>query len=796
MTIDSRLKISVVTLLTLTLASLVWPAHAAIADAGPWAQDQDLAEAYAPVLYFHPDELFRPQPVEVMLTTARLQQVRSFWPDANLLRHVTASDLSHYADSSYNLDAWLGDEIPSDYKNYSAHRTFYQSKLSPEAGGPSTVAYAHIVRDEDPHHITIQYWLFYWYNDAFNKHEGDWEMVQVVLSAASEPEWIVLTQHHGGTRRSWSTAQIEGGTHPAVYVALGSHANYFWGNEVYLNGMTIGNTRVEIADRTGTIGRTVPDIALIPGRDEIKTDPIQWAGFEWLLFCGHWGEGAPQRDFGGPLGPADKGDQWELPHAWGMAQPLDTDTWYANRLRVEVIGHAGDSARVTLRAAGMDRLPLDETGDGLALLHADPTPGAAILADIEARPGQLCDIIATWPDAGTSQVIRYRFDNAPLGAEGRATLALRADEPPVLMVAGVPHRFQPTATGTTAVTWDAPDVIWTSGLLPAADLLRGVALSLLAGLLPVLLYTGLLRWVNQYKREPVRLLGAAFLWGAVPALLVALVVRVFFQLPDGLLEPRITEMVSTGLVAPLIEQTLTGAAVLLIAWRYRREIDETLDGIIYGAVVGFGFAMTANTLSYLGAFLQYGFAGLGYTVFIDGVLYGLNQALYAAILGAGLGYARLAPQRWQHWAVPLAAFVLAVATRAFHNLAIDSTTGWSLQTIAVTWAGLLVIVAVMVWSLHQRRRCLAVELAGEVPDTLFHWLTTPGGCWLAEWWALRRGGLHSLVQLRLAFRFCAKLAFTKMQSRQPGETGAAGEVHLLRQEVETLMDGALLRLAI
>ena len=126
----------------------------------------------------------------------------------------------------YILDVWYGNEGASDYKNYSAHRSFYKTALRPEVGGPPVVIYAHVVRDHEEKVITIQYWLFYYYNDWFNKHEGDWEMIQVMVAEAGDPLWVVLSQHHGGTRRAWKHTQIEDGNHPAVFVALGSHANY------------------------------------------------------------------------------------------------------------------------------------------------------------------------------------------------------------------------------------------------------------------------------------------------------------------------------------------------------------------------------------------------------------------------------------------------------------------------------------------------------------------------------------------------------------------------------------------
>jgi RsiW-degrading membrane proteinase PrsW (M82 family) len=783
-------KIAILALVSLAVIALVTPTGAAFAQDELSVEDAVLARMYAPVLYFHRAEVFRPQPVEVMVNSARLRQARRNWfSDVNVLSHVSIADLLGYKDDSYALDAWYGDEGASDYKNYTAHRAYYQARLSPEAAGPPIVAYAHVVRDEDAGHITIQYWLFYYYNDWFNKHEGDWEMVQVVLNAAGEPEWVVLSQHHGGTRRSWSTAQIEGGTHPAAHVALGSHANYFWGDETYPNGTTVGNARLEIMDRTGSFGKVIPDVILIPDREQAAADPARWKGLEWLSFGGHWGEIAPQSDFGGPYGPADKGDQWERPYAWGMDQPLDVDTWYANRLQVAVTGQAAEGARVTLHYENRDALPSTETLGNLALLHADPSPGAVLVAGIEVPSGPSYGLLATWPDAETSQVTRYRFDDVPSGASGRASLTLRSDALPTLIVEGASQEVPPTTVGVEAATWDAPDLVWLAGMLPASDVVRGVTISLLAGLLPTVLYVGALYWADRYEKEPKAMLAATFLWGAIPALLVAVAVRLFFKIPVELLGPEAIEAVRAGLVAPLVEEALKGAVVIFIAVRYRLEFDNVLDGIIYGAMVGFGFAMTGNTLSYLGAFLLRGFDGLSSTIFIEGVLYGLNHALYTALFGAGLGYARLARQRWQRWAVPLAAFVLAVVSHALHNLAVRNAIGLNPLTVAATWVGVVVIVVVIVWSLRRQRQWLATELVGEVPDEVYRTLTVRGGRGRAQWQALRRGRLSGWRQVRRVHQQCAELATKKMQHRRrPDELRLLEEIGRLRQELKALVE--------
>ena len=42
--------------------------------------------------------------------------------------------------------------------------------------------YAHVVTDPGhPGQVALQYWLFYVFNEFNNLHEGDWEMIQLVL---------------------------------------------------------------------------------------------------------------------------------------------------------------------------------------------------------------------------------------------------------------------------------------------------------------------------------------------------------------------------------------------------------------------------------------------------------------------------------------------------------------------------------------------------------------------------------------------------------------------------------------
>lgn len=751
------------------------------------SSDQELAEKYAPVLYFHAAELFRPQPVEGFIQNARLREQRRFWFDINILSNVSLSDLFDYQEQQYFLDTWYGNKRISEGINYTAQRAIYQRMLGSTLNNTPVVTYAHIVRDEVNHQTSIQYWFFYYYNDWFNKHEGDWEMCQVILNQQSEPEWVVVAQHHGGTRRAWNTVKVESGTHPVIYVALGSHANYFWGGEMYPNGMDIGSTRVEIIDRTGSYEPIIPEVRLIPEQKSVAEDPGGWSEWGWLFFGGRWGETAAQSDFGGPYGPAYKGEQWEQPFTWGMAQPLDMDTWYANRLRIEISGGSG----LLALDSSMDDLTgwLDQTGQ-VAILHRDPLPNERFTTRIGVTPNQPFRISATWPDSANAQMLNYTFDPLPSSSTGEVRLTLQTGESPVLAIAGVPGEIAPVSTQTMAATWDAPDVIWMAGLLPGSEVVKGLVISFLASVLPSSLLLGVLYWVDRYEKEPLSLLATAFLWGAIPAFLFAILMRLFFPLPAELSTVFSLDALRPELVEALVEEMLKGSVVILIATRYRREFDNVMDGILYGGVVGIGFAMNANLISYVGSFLTRGFTGFSPMILMEGMLYGLNHAFYSAIFGAGMGYARLTAIRWRRWTIPLMAFCLAVLIHTGQNLVIRYAIGLNLLSVGSTLAGVIAVGVLLTYSLRRQRRCLRFELASELPQDLYQIVTQSGARTRAQWRTLRHQGLKAWKKSRYLYQLCAEFAFKRMQARIfPQETMIAKEVESLRAEIQVLSAG-------
>lgn len=168
------------------------------------AEQEDLAETYSPVLYFHEDEDYFPRDIRDYLEQTTLKNGYDDTIDSN----PTRESLAQHTSSSNYLD-WNGNkDIDYGYNIYS-----------------------HVFRSTN-NKIVIQYWFFYLNNpgtEYITAHEGDWEMIQIICDENENPQKAGYSQHYGGAKRDWNSGDVtkQEGTHPEVYVAEGGHASYF-----------------------------------------------------------------------------------------------------------------------------------------------------------------------------------------------------------------------------------------------------------------------------------------------------------------------------------------------------------------------------------------------------------------------------------------------------------------------------------------------------------------------------------------------------------------------------------------
>jgi len=263
--------------------------------------DQD-AERYAPILYFVSEENCYPVDVSYAFENSDLYEVGN--PTPILMSPINASQLTGYTSDSFYLDNQRGTVAVGD----NGIENDYQSKMA-------TLGYK-VYANVDTANNTIQYWFFYAFNGGdLNRHEGDWEMIQVVLSG-EQPTQVMFSQHYAGQTATWSQVEKEG-DHVKVYVGRGSHANYIkpYSGKVGLASDNVGDN--------GKILRPTTDYNV-----EVLNDQ------PWLNFAGRWGwygandsQAAEAAILGeaGPNGPKfrEDGTMWQ-PLVWaGGLQPAN-----------------------------------------------------------------------------------------------------------------------------------------------------------------------------------------------------------------------------------------------------------------------------------------------------------------------------------------------------------------------------------------------------------------------------------------------------------------------------------------
>lgn len=298
--------------------------------------------------------------------------------------------------------------------------------------------------------------------------------------------------------------------------------------------------------------------------------------------------------------------------------------------------------------------------------------------------------------------------------------------------------------------------------------------AVLAGLVPMVVYPLFLYWMDRYEKEPLGLLIATFLWGVIPAALLSLITQLIFGFPLMLLDQSglLAEVIGAIFVAPATEEFFKGLAVLAIFLLWRNEFDGIFDGIIYGGVVGFGFAAIENVLYFL--------EGDATLIFIRAILFGLNHAFFTSLTGIGLGIARHARSAAVRWLAPLGGLVAAMTTHGLHNAIVTFATeapALCLLAILADWGGVLFVFVVMLLAIRRERQWIVEELQEEVAlQTLsegqYALVSSPLRRMGARLSTLFSKGLRAYWRSGRYFQILAELAYKKHAYRQRGEAGA------------------------
>ena len=294
----------------------------------------------------------------------------------------------------------------------------------------------------------------------------------------------------------------------------------------------------------------------------------------------------------------------------------------------------------------------------------------------------------------------------------------------------------------------------------------------------------LLVWLSdRYEREPFYILLLAAAWGALPSVFLSCLFESILGIPIAAMAGAGTaEVLTAVLLAPPVEEIVKAIALLLAILLFRREFDDVLDGMTYGAAVGIGFSFVEDFGYFLGGVMQSGVTGGGIIFALRNFGFILNHSLFTALTGIGFGLARtfhkdlLARFGW-----PIIGLSAAIALHATHNLLACFDLPGLFLALFVHWIGgigLLCIIPLL-WALE--RKWIIQRLTSEVYEGKI-----PGAALAALPFSGRRASLPPMSRAPLK-QALVQLAFHRRMIEDGWAPESAWEADDLRDRIRRLV---------
>ncbi|MFF5567927.1 PrsW family intramembrane metalloprotease [Streptomyces sp. NPDC012623] len=317
---------------------------------------------------------------------------------------------------------------------------------------------------------------------------------------------------------------------------------------------------------------------------------------------------------------------------------------------------------------------------------------------------------------------------------------------------------------------------------------QGFLVGLGLAVLPVPLLVAAFRWLDRVEPEPWRNLLFAFSWGAFAAALVAIIANSFATewIATATADPAGAESLGATVIAPVVEESVKAAAILLIFLFRGRSFTGLVDGVVIAGLSATGFAFTENIL-YLGSAFgedqHTGDSGLASvtaaTFFVRIVMSPFAHPLFTVFTGLGFGLAAAADRRRKvrRVAFPLLGLVLAMGMHALWNGSVDlfGPLGFYAVYAAFMVPAFALLTWLAIWSRQRELRTIAGELpayarAGWINPAAPHALSSMRARRMARDFAGRTFGPRAADSVGEYEAFATSLAFLRHRARR----GAVG----------------------
>ncbi len=177
-------------------------------------------------------------------------------------------------------------------------------------------------------------------------------------------------------------------------------------------------------------------------------------------------------------------------------------------------------------------------------------------------------------------------------------------------------------------------------------------------LVPLAIVMTALGWIDRWDPEPRGWLAFAVLWGAGVSVFGTLVLGEAFMTAFAGLSSLDAGTFGAVVQAPVVEEVMKGAGLVVIFLAARSHFDGPVDGVVYAGMVAAGFAFTENILYFGAAYTEAGWGPeLAFTFVLRGLFSPFAHVLFTVWTGFFLGVAahrmgpgsHAGPARWAGW---------------------------------------------------------------------------------------------------------------------------------------------------
>jgi RsiW-degrading membrane proteinase PrsW (M82 family) len=229
---------------------------------------------------------------------------------------------------------------------------------------------------------------------------------------------------------------------------------------------------------------------------------------------------------------------------------------------------------------------------------------------------------------------------------------------------------------------------------------------------------------------------------------------------------KAAETFAAVISAPIVEESAKAVILFIIFFWKRDEFDGVIDGIVYAAMVGLGFAMTENIQYYGKAMLENGGSGLSGVFIIRGMFAPFSHPLFTSLTGIGLGIARQSRNTFVKLVIPMVGLLAAICMHSIWNgsAAIFGGPIFLLTYVLLMVPAFCIMLVVIFLALRREGQIVREFLSGEFEAGLltpqeYNQLCTIRGRMGASFNAFSKGGLSHWQACREFNQMASELAF-------------------------------------